>query len=754
MTLTKKIAISVAATVAVFLLLNVLVVHQLLATTFEGYEQEDVARNTSRVTQRIAATYDRLNSRDWANWTEPYNYLGGANDAFVEENLQPGTLANIGVDILIFAAPSGEIKFIRRESLQTGAELPHDASFLPPYLLNPAPYDIDLSNFGHTGILLTSQGLMFIAAQPVLRSDGSGPATGTMVMGRFLDDAWIQSSILATRVDFMAHDLRATELPDDVRQVVRRIQAGNGDQDAARNSDVVHDYRLLQNLDGQAAVLIDVRTPRDILTQGRQVQFIAAGSVLVAGIIILLVITCVLRVLVAQPLNRLADHIGFIKKTGEIRHIEQVEAQDEVGLLAREFVSLMKSQNAAEKKSRMLLTILDRSANAIAFANSGGRIQYANSMFTDYVDKISYPSESLELRQLFEAQGLESHAYGEMMDAVCSGNSWSEQVAQTNEDGSLSEKSLLIAPVRDPGGEVKSLTLFLRDVTEENAIERKLSQAQKLESIGQLAAGIAHEINTPTQFVGDNTKFLSESFNDLDELLSRLIELTNDEQESVSAEVIRAALQKADADYLREEVPSALEQSLDGIQRISNIVRAMKEFSHPASKDADTNINRAIQSTVTVASNEWKYVAEVELDLADDMPTIHCNAGQLNQVVLNMLVNAAHALAESNNGGDEGGLGRIAIKTSHSNLCAEIQISDNGSGMPEDVKARIFEPFFTTKEVGRGTGQGLSIAYDVIVNKHDGTIAVESEPGKGTTFTIRLPITADNDDVESIVATG
>ena len=753
MTLTRKIGISVAATLFVFLLLNLIIVNQLLNATFADYEDEDVARNTSRVMQSIEASYNRLNSKDWSNWTENFDFLGGDNDAFIEENLQLGTIGNIGINLMVLATVSGDIKWNRLVSRETGAELPHDASFLPPYLLSQTVADADLSNFGHTGILSTSQGLMLFAAQPVVRSDGSGPATGTMVMGLFIDDAWIQASIQSTSVNFLAHDVRTPEVPADIQHIINQIESSGRDLALTKDNELVHDYRLLRDIEGQAALLIDVRTPRDILAQGRQVQFIAAGSVLVAGLTILAIITYILRILVTQPLDQLTEHIRFIKKTGEVRRITQVQARDEIGLLARQFDSLMKRQRAAEDKSRLLASVIDRSARSMAFTDSAGRIQYTNSMFDDHVNKIACAGTDLKLRQLFDAQGQESNEYDEMMETVSAGNSWSTQLAYTNEDGSRCEEHMLVGPVCGSHGELTNLTIFYQDVTERNAMERRLNQAQKLESIGQLAAGVAHEINTPAQFVGDNTRFLQGSFKEVDELLGQLAELTNDEQEFVPAAVIRTALEKADADYLRDEIPPAIDQCLDGIQRISNIVRAMKEFSHPSTERSENDINRAIQSTVTVASNEWKYVAEMTLDLASDMPVIDCDVGQLNQVVLNMIVNAAHALADSNDGGN-GGLGKIAIQTSHADSWAEIRISDNGTGMPEDVQMRIFDPFFTTKEVGKGTGQGLSIAYDVIVNKHEGTIAVESEPGQGTSFTIRLPIGAQHDAVETVTATG
>jgi signal transduction histidine kinase len=280
-------------------------------------------------------------------------------------------------------------------------------------------------------------------------------------------------------------------------------------------------------------------------------------------------------------------------------------------------------------------------------------------------------------------------------------------------------------------GCIADISMLKQTLEERDRLEDNLRQAQKLEAIGQLAAGIAHEINTPTQYVGDNLRFLKESFGELDSLLTKLVE--------VGGAPASALLAEADFDYLKEEIPRALNQSLEGVDRVAKIVRAMKEFSHPAREKTATDLNRAIQSTITVASNEWKYVAEVDMDLDSNLPTVHCSPAEFNQVVLNMVVNAAHAIADVVGDGGKG-KGKIRVKTRPDGEWAVVEISDTGAGMPAHIQQRIFEPFFTTKEVGKGTGQGLAIAHNVIVDKHGGTIKVVSAPGKGTTFIIRLPI--------------
>lgn len=288
-----------------------------------------------------------------------------------------------------------------------------------------------------------------------------------------------------------------------------------------------------------------------------------------------------------------------------------------------------------------------------------------------------------------------------------------------------------------------AMTHLEQEMEDRRTLESQLVQAQKLESIGQLAAGIAHEINTPAQYVGDNTRFLRNEFESLlrviDHYSSQLDASApaSDWQERQTA--IRGVLDEVDYDFLRTEVPQALSQSLEGIERITQIVKAMKDFSHPGSDHKEpADINKAIESTTTVCANRWKYIADLELNLDPTMPPVPCLLGEFNQVILNIVVNAADAIDALRTGTEQRGL--IRIETSHDDGHAEIRISDNGGGMPESVRQKIFDPFFTTKEVGKGTGQGLSICRDVVARKHQGEIHCESQQGVGTTFRIRLPL--------------
>jgi len=310
-------------------------------------------------------------------------------------------------------------------------------------------------------------------------------------------------------------------------------------------------------------------------------------------------------------------------------------------------------------------------------------------------------------------------------------------------DGRMIPVSVSLSPVRGPDGRITGLVGIAFDITERKMMESQLAQAQKLESIGQLAAGIAHEINTPTQYVGDNVRFLQDGFEDLMQIVEKHGELLCAARNGgASAELIdnvEALTEEADLEYLRDEIPNAIGQSLEGIDRVGEIVRAMKQFSHPGGEEKTRlDLNNAIETTITVARNEWKYVAEMETDFDEAVSGVPCYPGDLNQVILNIIVNAAHAISDVV-GGNSGQKGTITVKTRRDGNWAEIRISDTGGGIPQEIRSRIFDPFFTTKEVGKGTGQGLAIAHNIITEKHGGSLTFESDVGNGTTFVIRLP---------------
>jgi PAS domain S-box-containing protein len=286
----------------------------------------------------------------------------------------------------------------------------------------------------------------------------------------------------------------------------------------------------------------------------------------------------------------------------------------------------------------------------------------------------------------------------------------------------------------DGRSEVQAQT---RDITDRHVREAELEQASRLEALGRLSAGLAHEINTPIQFVGDNTRFLAEACQDL----LRMVLLYRDllgAPEALSLADRRARARQAEEeneiDYLQGEIPGAIAQTLDGIDRVATIVRAMRAFSDPGQvEQADADLNDALQATMTVARHQLSAVGDVEVELAD-LPLVRCNVTDLNQAFLHLIVNAVDAVGET------GQPGTISVATSVDGDHVTVSISDTGPGMPEDVLPKIFDPFFTTKQVGRGSGQGLALVRAIVQEGHGGTVVVASRPGSGSTFTIRLPI--------------
>lgn len=287
---------------------------------------------------------------------------------------------------------------------------------------------------------------------------------------------------------------------------------------------------------------------------------------------------------------------------------------------------------------------------------------------------------------------------------------------------------------------------LIDEMNERERIAIELRLAQKLESVGRLAAGVAHEINTPIQFVSDSLYFLRSSFDDLvaliDSCKAAIDLLPNNDQTKPVLDSLAAAQDKADLAFLLQEMPNAFERTFEGANRVASIVRAMKEFAHPdGNEQSPADINHALQTTLIVASNEYKYLAAVTTDFAE-LPPVMCNIGELNQVFLNMIVNAAHAVQDSGKDAHRGG--EISIATALNGDRVEITIADNGCGIPQEHLDKIYDPFFTTKEVGRGTGQGLAITRSIVIEKHRGDIRVNSTVGAGTRFTLCLPVDGAN----------
>jgi PAS domain S-box-containing protein len=389
-----------------------------------------------------------------------------------------------------------------------------------------------------------------------------------------------------------------------------------------------------------------------------------------------------------------------------------------------------------EDSLRQLSAAVEQSPVSVIITDARGDITYVNRKFTDVTGYSGAEVLGKNPRMLNSGYS-PREVYEEMWRTIREGREWRGELRNRRKNGQLFWEAATISPITDGGGSISHFLAVKEDITERLALEAELRQAQKLEAIGQLAAGIAHEINTPIQFVADNLTFLGESCSCIFPLLESCRAAVGQLSPAAAPEIAEMEA-RCDLEFLREEMPHAIEQSLDGTRRVATIVRAMKEFSHPGVADRiPFDLNQGIASTITIARSEWKYVAQVATEFDPALPPVLCFPGDINQVILNLIVNAAFAIRDRPGRTEPG---TITIRTRRRGEFAEIAVSDTGVGIPAGIQGRIFEPFFTTREVGSGTGQGLALAHSVIVRKHGGRIWFETEVGRGTTFFIQLPI--------------
>jgi PAS domain S-box-containing protein len=477
--------------------------------------------------------------------------------------------------------------------------------------------------------------------------------------------------------------------------------------------------------------LIMARTPAEI------------SNVIVDGVRALLVDTKVRSLEFADPsqlnyhVRRPSEQTLWFEVMGERRSYGALEVRTSrpMGAQIKATIETLAGQAALAfdrcESSERLSTLFAHSADILVVLEEDGTVSSISPAYELITGRSSQSALTKHVRTLLHPQ--DTGALLVMMETHPPGTS-TLSLRWRCADGEWRETEAKLASLAG-AGQTGKWALNARDVSDRVALEVELRHAQKLEAVGRLASGVAHEINTPIQFAGSNLHFLRTAFADYKRLLVAYRSAVTDETQLAQLAALEDDL---DVEFLEEQIPMAVEQGLDGTDRVARIVKAMKMFGHPdGAEQAPVDLNELIVSTLTVARNEWKYVAVAETDLAE-LPTVRCFAGDINQVLLNLVVNAAHAIADK--GGNENHLGTITVKSRLDGGDVAISISDTGTGIPDDVRERIYDPFFTTKEVGRGTGQGLSLVKSLVVDRHDGRVALDTEVGVGTTFTVYIPV--------------
>ena len=416
--------------------------------------------------------------------------------------------------------------------------------------------------------------------------------------------------------------------------------------------------------------------------------------------------------------------------------------------VARDISNLKKAERNLQGQVEFMNTIIETIPAPIFIKRADGVYTGCNKAFADFWGK---PREEIIGRTVSDVAPLENAALHQEKDSAMFQNPGVQVYEAKIENKTLGTRDVVIykAAYQQESGVIGGLVGVLVDITERKQMEDQLVRAQKLEAIGILAAGIAHEINTPTQYIHTNVEYLEGAFGYCEELAQTLAAVAEGiEQGKPSGQLLELAqnaLGREDMEDHKEEVGDALASTLEGVERITKIVESMRYFSHPGTEEKEfLNLNEAVEHAITVSRNEWKYYAEVETFLEPDLPRVLGYAAPLNQVLLNLIVNAAQAISQHLGASPEK-LGKISVTTKKNGSMVAVYIKDNGPGIPAEVLPKIFDHFFTTKEIGKGTGQGLALAHNVVVDKHSGTIDVETEEGKGTTFIVQLPIAPDGE---------
>lgn len=395
-------------------------------------------------------------------------------------------------------------------------------------------------------------------------------------------------------------------------------------------------------------------------------------------------------------------------------------------------------ERALRDSQKRLLAITASLFEGVLLVDVSGIIVFANKSAHRWLDAENLAERELdEVLRLQSADQVIAFADSPFHAVIVSGETIiNDDAVFLTAAGRLVPVAYATSPL-DEGAKQRIAVISFRSIEMLKEAQRDALQSSRLASVGQLAAGIAHEINTPIQYVGDNLRFIRDALGGVGAVIAALKGLAEQAGKTSEMETVCEA---HEVDYLLEELPLATQQSLQGVEHVAHIVRSMKDFSHPgATAKVAADINRAIDSTLTVSRNEWKHVATVETDLDPNLPPIICFPAEINQVLLNLVVNAAHAIEST----AQGHSGVIQISTRKDGASVEIRIADSGPGVPSTIQDKIFDPFFTTKTVGKGTGQGLAVCRDVIANKHGGKLFLDSSHTGGAMFVVRLPISGE-----------
>jgi signal transduction histidine kinase/sensor domain CHASE-containing protein len=781
MKIRQKVILLLVALFTVFAAAQFIVQQRVVLPSFAQLERDAARKDMDRVANFMARELDVFlaMAADWGDWDATYQYMLDHDPKFLASSMTTSTIQGYRANAVAFVDLSGRFVWATAIELDSGTPIDLDVIRRGELPSDPVWRDALRTGTRMTGLLRTSRGAMLTALAPVLNGAHQGPIRGMVLLGRLLTEAEISRIAQQTQVPLRAWVVApgAAATPEGWSN---RSAADDGSLVVRDN--VTEVTRVLADVSRRPLLALRLEVPRVISARGQQAVAYSSCFLIGAGIIVLVIVIVLLNRTVLSPLTRMTNHAIAIGRYADLTTRLDLGRSDELGDLAQEFDRMVDYLAGARRqllersleRERLQATERERLEGLVAartqdveqdlemfklIAESTGATPFKLDLNRR---QLQYVSSHIDLNQSIS---LSRWAEEGPLEALCPGATNGELRRRLDDcapgrfefEGPLCRPDetapilLRIVGTCEATAQDRYLLGLVQDVTALRRDERERSAAQKLESVGRLAAGIAHEINTPLQYVNDNVRFLQSSFENLGVVLVNYRNLgaavESGADVAVAAQVARVSAESVDLDFLMENTTPAVSEALSGLDRITAIVRSMKEFAHPdGAQKAIADLNQAIKNTLVIAHSEYKYAADVEEQFGA-IPQVRCHLGQINQVVLNLIINAAHAIAEAQTVRQS--RGTLTVRTRQVADYVEIAIGDNGGGIPEAARDKLFDPFFTTKAIGVGTGQGLAIARDIVVNKHGGTLSFESQLGQGTTFFIRLPI---NPPVEAAAA--
>jgi len=765
----------------------------ILLKSFANLEEEYSKKNIQRAYKAIDNEKKSLltTARDYAIWDDTYQFAQDLNPEYITSNIAPETFISLGINLFMVTDNAGQVISSQGHDLNTSSELPISEDILRLISGSSIFRDPGLETQS-AGFVLIGDQVLLLAYHSILTSRAEGPPRGLLILGRIVDDSFVEhiADTIQLPLGIEAFENSAMRFELETAEPVPGSQPGAALKKL--DADNIAGNIVFQDIFEKPALVMRTVMDRDIYNQGHSTVLFFINIVFFGSLFFILSAIILLDRQIISRIMDLSKAVARVRLSGTLVDRVRVTGKDEIARLAEEINNMLHSlesadfelrqardeleKQVAERTARLvhvnndlLREIEEREQGQKALQDAYNEIHLIISSISSIMIGVDADGKvvlwnSVAARKL----GLESNDVSgkdffslpigwnskqiSVDAAACKVKNQKVRLDDIALETSGEHNRILgitLTPLYLQEGGRSGFLLIGSDITERRLLEEQLDHSSKLEAIGELAAGVAHEINTPVQLVGSNLRFLGEQLRPVLGLIEMVYGLNRAVKNGTAtpemAVINERAVEAAHLEFFRQEAPKAIAQSLEGIDRISHIVAAMRFFSHPGSESKSmANLNQIIENAVTLSRNEWKGVAEVKTELESELPVLECLPVELSQVVLNLIINAVHTIQDACFERPELA-GLIVISSRQVDEMLEMRISDNGMGIPKEIRKKIFDPFFTTKDVGRGTGQGLSIVYTVVVKKHGGTLDFESEPGCGTTFILRLPRKADHD---------